>query len=140
VEAYRGSADAECSAFYTMQDGCRAYLKALLSGAECGGFSRPLSWVHRDGEGALTGLVLGTILSPGVAHLAQIAVRPDLRGSGLGRSLVAGFMDAARGQGCGRLSLIASRDNATAYDWYQRLGYRPAEPFVCYWRPGFPDR
>ena len=140
LEAYRGSADAECSAFYTLPDGCRAYLKALLSGSECGGFSRPLSWVHRDGTGALAGLVLGTVLSPGVAHLAQIAVRPDQRGAGLGRSLVAGFMDAARRQGIERLSLIASRGNATAHDWYQRLGYRLTEPYVCYWRPGLPAR
>ncbi len=140
LEAYEGSADAECSAFYTMQDGCRAYLKALLGGAECGGFSRTLSWVHHDGTGALTGLVLGTVLAPGVAHLAQIAVRPDQRGGGLGRSLVAGFMAAASRQGLNRLSLIASRGNTTAHDWYQRLGYRATEPYVCYWRPGFPVR
>jgi ribosomal protein S18 acetylase RimI-like enzyme len=140
LQAYRGGADAECSAFYTTQSGCRAYLKALLDGAECGGFSQPLSRVHRDGTGALAGLVLGTVLSPGVAHLAQIAVRPDLRGAGLGSSLVAGFMEAASRQGFSRLSLIASRGNAAAYAWYQRLGYRPSEPYVCYWRPGFPAR
>lgn len=140
LEAYRGSADAEYSAFYTMQGGCCAYLKALLSGAECGGFSQPLSWVHRDGTGALAGLVLGTVLSPGVAHLAQIAVRPDQRGTGLGRSLVAGFLDAACRQGFTRLSLIASRANGTAHAWYRRLGYCPTEAYVCYWRPGFPVR
>jgi len=138
--SYGESPDARASHFYRTLPGCRAYLQALLSGGECGGVSLPLSGVYRDIKGQLTGLVLGTLLAPDVAHLAQIAVRPDCRGSGLGGLLLGHFLEAARRQGVSRMTLIASRENDVAYSWYRRLGFQPVEPYVCYWREGRPPR
>jgi ribosomal protein S18 acetylase RimI-like enzyme len=138
--SYKDGVDARGSNFYQTLAGCRAYLQALLSGSECGGVSLPLSGVYRDLRGHLAGLVLGTRLASEVAHLAQIAVRPDCRGSGLGELLLGHFISSARQAGMKRVTLIASRENDLAYPWYRRQGFQPVEPYVCYWRDGRPPR
>lgn len=51
--------------------------------------------------------------------LRSVAVRPDLRGTGLGRTLVARALDSARNAGARRAYLLT----LTAERWFPRLGF-----------------
>jgi ribosomal-protein-alanine N-acetyltransferase len=75
-----------------------------------------------------------TDLGTGVAHVAQIAVRPAARGTGLGRHLV----EVALGEASrfyDRVSLLVSAANAPANHLYWALGFRPHAAFVVAIRP-----
>jgi len=59
-----------------------------------------------------------------VAELSSIAVRPDSRGVGAGRRLLAAFVDAARGSGAARVTLTTDASgNDTANQFYGRAGF-----------------
>jgi GNAT superfamily N-acetyltransferase len=54
--------------------------------------------------------------------LEDVFVRADVRGSGLGRALVAAALERARERGCGRIELDVDDDNAPAIALYERMG------------------
>lgn len=57
-------------------------------------------------------------------HLANIAVREDCRGQGIGRALVEEVMDRARMEGAGSISLEVRESNVEARKLYETLGFR----------------
>jgi ribosomal-protein-alanine N-acetyltransferase len=73
------------------------------------------------------GHVLGYQLStrnPLGAHLARLAVRPDLQGRGLGRALVADLIQQADRHGMYHLTVNTQSDNAASLTLYQKTGFR----------------
>ena len=83
-------------------------------------------------EGRLAGcLLLADRGSEGrlrIVQMRQVAVEPELQGTGVGRALVAEAEAEARRRGFGRMILHA-RESAAAF--YERLGYvREGAPFV----------
>ena len=58
-----------------------------------------------------------------LAHLASVAVRPDLAGQGLGSTLLAAGEAQAVRHGCARLVLEVRADNMAAQRLYDRAGY-----------------
>lgn len=71
----------------------------------------------------------------GLVQMRQVAVAPELRGSGVGRELVAEAEAEARRRGFERMTLHA-RESAVAF--YERLGYKiEGEPF---YEIGLPHR
>jgi ribosomal-protein-alanine acetyltransferase len=71
-----------------------------------------------------------------LAHLASIAVRPDVSGQGLGRRLLEGAEAATLAQGCTRLRLEVRADNAAAQRLYERAGFRRVETVDDYYEDG----
>jgi len=64
-----------------------------------------------------------TDLGLGTAHIAQVAVDPDMRGRGWGRALVASAMAAAAAANYKRLTLLVAETNAPAAALYADLGF-----------------
>ena len=85
------------------------------------------SWVAEAGDGA-SGNGLGTLvglagveLYPDGALLRSVAVHPDWRGTGLGRTLVTRALASARDAGARDAYLLTT----TAEGWFPRFGFAP---------------
>lgn len=75
-----------------------------------------------DEAGRILGCLMLTPREAGEVQMRQVAVKPDLQGTGLGRALVDEAERKARELGFTRMMLHA-RD--TAIGFYGRLGYAP---------------
>jgi [ribosomal protein S18]-alanine N-acetyltransferase len=60
------------------------------------------------------------------AHINNLAVRPELRGRGLGSQMLEAIIDEARGLGAEGLTLEVRRSNIAAQRLYSRAGFREA--------------
>jgi len=56
-------------------------------------------------------------------YLAELYVVPEKRGQGLGRALMVGVLDAARGRGADHILLGTSADDHAARALYESLGF-----------------
>lgn len=75
-------------------------------------------WIAEDDAGI--GGVAGIELHAGGCLLRSVAVRPDLRSTGLGRALVERALESARADGARDAYLLT----LTAERWFPRLGFR----------------
>lgn len=69
---------------------------------------------------------------PGTAYFGMFAVRPQLQGRGVGRSLLARAAATAAGWGCPQMRMTVIRQRPDLLAWYARLGFEPTgetEPF-----------
>lgn len=85
-----------------------------------------------DGEVAI-GLALcflgfSSFRAKPLLNVHDIAVSPEYRGRGVGRSLLDAAADEARRLGCCKLTLEVRADNHRAKELYRRVGFRPSEP------------
>jgi ribosomal protein S18 acetylase RimI-like enzyme len=55
--------------------------------------------------------------------LEDLYVRPEARGSGLGRALTEDVLDRGRERGCGRVELDVNSENPAALALYRSLGF-----------------
>ena len=83
--------------------------------------------VARD-EAAILGMVnllftISTALGGRVALLEDMIVHPARRGGGAGSQLLRAAIEAARGAGCRRISLLTDRDNEAAQNFYRKHGF-----------------
>jgi [ribosomal protein S18]-alanine N-acetyltransferase len=60
------------------------------------------------------------------AHINNLAVRPELRGRGLGSQMLEAIMGEAHGLGADGLTLEVRRSNIAAQRLYSRAGFREA--------------
>jgi GNAT superfamily N-acetyltransferase len=88
-------------------------------------------------DGRLAGiahfLIHASTTSADLCYLQDLFTDPDLRGRGIGRSLVEAVSAWARERGCGRLYWHTQRHNDTARRLYDRLGEH--RDFIVYTRP-----
>jgi len=78
-------------------------------------------WMQLDAAGQITGTT-GYEISGANALIRSVAVRPDLRASGLGSRLAQFALDAAVGQGATTAWLFSRRSGP----FWQKLGFAPA--------------
>ncbi len=81
--------------------------------------------VHATVAETAEGLV-GYQLSTGGAmgaHLARLAVRPEMQGRGLGSALVTDLLEHVRGRGKARVTVNTQSDNLSSQALYERLGF-----------------
>lgn len=104
----------ECIAFLDVVDGTgiRAFAEAALR--------------HDHVNGCET--------SP-VAFLEGIFVRPEDRGSGIGRNLLRSVESWAQDQGCSELASDADLDNRAGHAFHMALGFRETERVVYFCKP-----
>lgn len=103
--------------------------------SQCAGIL-PMSGVSlilaRDNEERTLGFSLCRTVA-GEAELLLLAVVPDHRRRGIGRSLLGQFIERARSAGVSRVHLEV-RDGNPAIEMYQRAGFRPAGRRPKYYR------
>ena len=75
---------------------------------------------ERDGRIVAYGVLM---LAPGEAQLLNLSVVPDARREGLGRALLAQFLDDARRLGAEQVFLEVRAGNAPAIALYERAGF-----------------
>ena len=64
------------------------------------------------------------------AHITDFYVRPEARGQGIGRALLAALIEPAREAGLNHVSLEVLLRNADARRFYERLGFAPVDMFM----------
>jgi GNAT superfamily N-acetyltransferase len=79
------------------------------------------------------------LAQPGV-YLEDLFVMPELRGSGIGRSLLGRLAQIAVERGCGRLEWAVLNWNHDAIRFYERLGAKPNSDWTIYRLAGEPLR
>ena len=84
-----------------------------------------------EGTRALTGTVMlqvwpqggEVVKGPGEGEIRALAVRPDARGAGVGRALVAAVIERAREAGVQHLLLLTQPEMKTAHHLYEQAGF-----------------
>lgn len=66
---------------------------------------------------------VSTALGGRVAILEDMVVDPGSRGDGIGARLLQAALDAARADGCLRVTLLTDGDNERAHRFYERHGF-----------------
>jgi ribosomal protein S18 acetylase RimI-like enzyme len=85
-----------------------------------------------EADGQMIGYQLST-RNPLGAHLARLAVRPDLQGRGVGRALVADLIQQAERRGMYHLTVNTQSDNAASLVLYRKTGFcETGERFPVY--------
>ena len=68
---------------------------------------------------------------PGL-YLEDLYVRPQMRGRGFGRAMLAYLARVARERGCGRMEWAVLDWNEPAIKFYKSLGARPLDDWIVY--------
>ena len=108
----------------------RAYVQNLFTYSGCGVLRPDLSRVV-EANGYFAALALVTSLASDTAHLAQLAVSPDFRRSGLGRTLVADTLRSAHAAGYREMSLLVANSNSAACRLYCNWGFAERGEFLA---------
>jgi ribosomal protein S18 acetylase RimI-like enzyme len=74
------------------------------------------------------------------AHISDFYVRPDARGRGVGRALLAAVIEPARENGLDHVSLEVLVGNTDARRLYERLGFAPVDMFMAAPLSGLAER
>lgn len=78
-----------------------------------------------DADRSLAAFLIGfrSQSQPGVAYIHFVGVRPDLRRSGLARTLYERFFDEMRASGCRRVDAITGPVNRRSQDFHRAMGF-----------------
>jgi ribosomal protein S18 acetylase RimI-like enzyme len=114
----------------------REYAGQLLGSDACGRFAPRLSAARASSDGELEAAAVTTIVGPLCAHVAQVAVVPERRGSGLASAMLGDVLARASADGFARVSLLVGEHNAGARHLYESRGFRGSESFLSAGRPG----
>jgi ribosomal protein S18 acetylase RimI-like enzyme len=129
ARAYAGSPTARCFAPNARLEEWAQYVAHMLSGPAIGTWLPEASFVM-ERDGAVVAAVVTTEVARSIAHVAQIAVDPAARGTGLGRLLLRQALSTAAGLGAKRATLVVADDNAGARRLYASEGFTPRGTFL----------
>ncbi|MGV8909430.1 MAG: GNAT family N-acetyltransferase [Propionicimonas sp.] len=90
---------------------------------------------RRDREGQIVGVATFRCVGE-VADLNRVIVRPDVRGQGIGASLVRAGLDWASAAGARRMLLEVRPENSVALALYRGLGFASITTRRDYYGPG----
>jgi ribosomal protein S18 acetylase RimI-like enzyme len=97
--------------------------------------------VARDGGGHAVGVCWVVLFDPGTgleAEIAELYVRPEVRGAGVARSLVTAATELLRRRLVSFASVWTRDNNPAALGAYRAAGFAPTEQTVLTWLP-LPD-
>jgi ribosomal-protein-alanine N-acetyltransferase len=99
-------------------------------------------WVAEVKEGDRSPVLAGIAvvwLIVDEAHIATIAVEPQMRGQGIGRAMMETLLADARSQGMLSVTLEVRRSNLAARSLYQRFGFEEVGVRIRYYKDNFED-
>ena len=129
--AYRGIPGASCFAPDGGLDQWAQYTGQLTRVPACGTFDPALSFVATSASSTeILGIVMTTRLSDDTAHVAQIAVAPSARRSGLARQLLGASFAAAANASLTSVTLMVDTGNLAASNLYSHLGFTERARFA----------
>ena len=136
--AYSNHMDGEINDQYRSESGALKFLKNIILLPGCGQFQPQASFVLRPPHShELVGVVLTSLVAPGVAHTTQICVMPGYQRHGIGRRLMEAAIDALRERGISKLSLTVTAANDPAVRLYRKIGFTPIKTLTAgVWLPG----
>ena len=132
--SYRGSTDYQLCHDYQSREGCIRFLNNLVKHPGCGTFSPQTSYVVRNPEDQVCGVLLTSKISPDTGMIPQISVRSDCQGKGIGSYLLRTYFKDARESGLERITLSVSEANEGACRLYSRLGFQKTRDFHAFVR------
>jgi ribosomal protein S18 acetylase RimI-like enzyme len=106
------------------------YVFRLTQGHGCGPLEAEASLCMPSGPGRLSGVALVTRISEGTAHLAQLAVDPEMRRRKVAVQMMDAAFNAAARLGCRRVTLLVGGSNQRARSLYDVAGFRPMGSFL----------
>jgi ribosomal protein S18 acetylase RimI-like enzyme len=122
--SYGGHPDAEINDQYKSVHGSLRFLHNIVRFPGCGTFEPNYSWLLREKKGgAMVGMVLCSRVAPEVAHITQLCVAKEYRGTGLGAALLEQAIERLRRGGFEAISLTVTEANASAVRLYERFGF-----------------
>ena len=137
LHSYAGHVDSRINDQYQSLDGAMKFLKNIIIFPGCGLFQPDTSYVATDGRRQLAGMVLGSMVAPGVGHITQICVLPGYQGHGLGAHLLAASLEAFRRKRYDAVSLTVTASNIGAVRLYERFGFATVKRFDAFlWDAG----
>ena len=130
VELIRGLA-----VYEKLEDECHADAAALHE--HLFGATPRCEVILAEDAGAVAGFALffhnySTFLTKPGIYLEDLFVKPELRGSGIGRALLSRLARLAVERGCGRLEWSVLDWNTPAIGFYERLGARPMNEWTVF--------
>jgi ribosomal protein S18 acetylase RimI-like enzyme len=117
--AYKGADEARPFAPRGTPEEWADYVGQLTTGPGCGRLMPDVSVCVPGGPNKLLGVALVTRIADGTAHLAQLAVDPQMQGRHLGRQLLEIVCAGANQMGCGRMTLFVGGRNSIARSLYE---------------------
>jgi ribosomal protein S18 acetylase RimI-like enzyme len=90
-------------------------------------------------DGIFTGLLtafenFSTFTARPMMNIHDVTVLRAYRRKGIGRSLMMALIEEAGKRNCSRITLEVRKDNITAQNLYNDLGFCETEPSMYYWR------
>ncbi|MGD0799373.1 MAG: GNAT family N-acetyltransferase [Acidobacteriaceae bacterium] len=121
---YAGHPDALINDQYRSLHGSLRFLHNIVRFPGCGIFEPTFSLLLRErAGGAMVGMILCSRVATGVAHITQLCVAKQRRGTGLGRVLLAQAAQRLRQGGFEAISLTVTEANEPAVKLYERFGF-----------------
>lgn len=94
-------------------------------------------WLARQNDEAVGACVVAYAISTSrggiVAKLDDVTVRADRRGAGVGRAMLVALASWLRQRAISRIDCACHRDNAAAWLFYERLGFKPLDEERITW-------
>ena len=94
------------------------------------------SFVAADFAGNVIGYIAGAVLSGMRASVSLFCVSPNARGRGIGSSLLAHLVNAARMEGIRTIQLEVKTVNTNAIRFYERRGFIRTEDLPAFYKDG----
>jgi ribosomal protein S18 acetylase RimI-like enzyme len=134
---YANHIDGAINDQYRTRAGAMKFLKNIVILPGCGQFEARASFVLREETSdQLIGVVLTSMVAPGVGHTTQLCVLPGHQGHGLGRRMILASMNALNAMHATELSLTVTSSNAGAVQLYEKLGFQTLKTFIAGVWPG----
>jgi len=134
---YRDHPDYEIFEDYHTPANCKNYLRGLVTNPGCGIVLPEASFMCLDGDGLPRGFIICARISDGCAMISQIVTHPAWQGRGLGGALMSRCLRQLQTMNFRSLSIIVTKDNSRACEWYLRAGFQPRREFNAYiWNRG----
>lgn len=133
VRAYRDHVDSEINDQYCSLPGAVRFLRNIIHYPGCGSFHQDGSFLafHRQ-TGVLCGIVLTSVVAPGIGHVTQVCVIPEYQGAGVGYELMRRGIGGFRESGFSGVSLTVTAANRQAVLLYERMNFRTLKQFSAF--------
>ena len=130
--SYRNHPDYEILEDYHSLANCENYLRGMEANPGCGAFLPEASFMSFDEHGTLQGYILCSRISDGRALVPQVAAHPAWQGRGIGTALMNRCLRQLHAMNFHSVSLVVTKDNSRACDWYRRMEFQPCGEFDAF--------